>query len=95
MARVTRIAAAISELCNAAIGGHNNETLSGRAYRRRHKSKRGAFAYKWINRVFFWQKDHCFHSHLDDRIWHRSFGKMIEELDRESGFFMPDARHPE
>lgn len=90
MARVTRIAAALSELCNAIIGGHNNETLSGRAYRRRNKSKRGALAYKWINRVFFWQKDHCFQSHLDDRIWCKEFLKLIEQ-DRESGFFMPDA----
>jgi hypothetical protein len=36
--------------------GKPDETLSARAYRLRDKSDR---AYKYINKVFFWQADHC------------------------------------
>ena len=35
-----------------------NESLSGSSWRTRN-TPRGAFLYKWINRLFFWEKDHC------------------------------------
>lgn len=35
--------------------GYADETLSARAWRLRHKSN----AYKWIDGLFFWQKEHC------------------------------------
>lgn len=73
MARLTRIFAAISELINSAIGGHNNETLSGRAWRTQNK--------RWIkffNTVFFWQENHCLTSHLDDVMWAEQFLREIK-----------------
>lgn len=74
MARLTRIAAAFSELINACIGGHNNETLSGRAWRTNSK---------WmpiINTIFFWQQNHCLLSHLDDVKWaHEFLGNLSKD----------------
>jgi hypothetical protein len=55
---LVNILAAISQLLNAAIGGHPNMTLSARAYCSRGAS--GWFlAHKIINTLFFWQHDHC------------------------------------
>lgn len=67
MVRITRVAAALSELANAAIGGHNNETLSGCAYRTGH------WSVKYINALFFWQDNHCLSSHKDDVKWAKQF----------------------
>lgn len=77
MARLTRIAAAFSELLNACIGGHNNETLSGRAYRTKSSWE------PLINTVFFWQENHCKKSHLDDVKWAYDFLKQISKDARE------------
>lgn len=77
MDRLTRIAAALSELMNACIGGHNNETLSGRAWRTNH------WTVKYINRVFFWQENHCLTSHLDDVKWAHEFLDFISKDARE------------
>lgn len=42
--------------------GMADETLSARAWRLRHKSN----AYKWIDRLFFWQIQHCKQSYLSE-----------------------------
>lgn len=76
MARMTRIFAALSELTNAAIGGHNNETLSGRAYRT--KSKYVPI----INSIFFWQVNHCKTSHEDDIEWAKEFLSEAKDITR-------------
>ena len=80
MSRLVRIFAAMSEVVNAGIGGHNNETVSGRAWRLRTKPK-WKTAYKLLNGVFFWQNNHCYTSHLDDVIWHDEFAQMIKGND--------------
>lgn len=36
--------------------GYSDETLSARAYRLREQS---SIPYKLINKIFFWQHDHC------------------------------------
>jgi hypothetical protein len=38
---------------------NSNESLSGAMYRRRNERKRYMLAYIWINRLFFWQENHC------------------------------------
>lgn len=68
MNRLLKIFAALSQVINAIIGGHNNETLSGRAWRKQNK-----FWIKFFNAIFFWQKNHCLTSHLEDVIWAYDF----------------------
>ena len=70
-----RIFAALSELVNAAIGGHNNETISARAWRNR-KRPGWRVAYRVINAVFFWQEDHCYSSRQADVKWHNEFKEL-------------------
>ena len=53
---------AIDKLLNAILGGYADETLSSRTYRRAsvaQPKRRWRWAYKTINILFFWQKDHC------------------------------------
>ena len=52
-----------SQLCNALIGGHSNESISGRAYR-----EQWAIRYI-INLIFFWQNNHCRGAYNADRDW--------------------------
>jgi len=62
--QLTRIAAWLSQGFNVLLlGGHHDETVSGRAYRNRWPARR------WINAVFFWQEDHCRASHMRDIEW--------------------------
>lgn len=54
-----RVAALISQGINCVfLGGHHDQTVSARAYVQRHGRHWGR-AYRTINAVFFWQKDHC------------------------------------
>lgn len=62
-----RVAIGLDQLLNALLGGDIDETLSSRTYR-------GAQAnsIKWqriehvINRLFFWQSEHCRASYLNE-----------------------------
>lgn len=42
--------------------GKADETLSARAWRLR----KGSNTYKFINFLFFWQKNHCYESYLSE-----------------------------
>ncbi|AWB55732.1 TPA: DNA helicase UvrD [Pasteurella multocida] len=57
------IAIAIDQGFNALFFGSPDETLSSRAYRgavlAEQPKKKWLFSYKAINKIFFWQKDHC------------------------------------
>ena len=53
--------------CNL-LGGHQDQTVSARAYLNR--NRRGwRVAYRALNAVFFWQEDHCRDSWLADVAW--------------------------
>jgi len=54
---------AIDQLVNALLGGWADETLSSRAWRARHKHH----TYKFIDAVFWWDPNHCYHSWLSER----------------------------
>lgn len=60
MKRIGIILNAITQLIGAVSGRtlNANESLSGSSWRTR-ETPTGAFLYKWLNRIFFWQKDHC------------------------------------
>lgn len=60
------------------LGGHHDQTVSARAYVQRHDRRWGR-AYRAINAVFFWQKDHCRSSHASDV----EFAEHIARLDIE------------
>ena len=45
--------------------GHHDQTVSARCYVNRCKPG-WRFAYRVINRIFFWQKDHCHSSFEKD-----------------------------
>ncbi|MBU3823469.1 MAG: hypothetical protein H9917_01415 [Candidatus Oceanisphaera merdipullorum] len=63
-----RIAIGLDQLLNALLGGDIDETLSSRTYRRaRGGSKAWQRLELIINRLFFWQTQHCRASYLDER----------------------------
>lgn len=53
MTYLKSVAIGIDQLLNTVLGGYPDETLSARSYR-----KQDAWYYI-INKIFFWQKDHC------------------------------------
>ncbi|MBU3825196.1 MAG: hypothetical protein H9917_10295 [Candidatus Oceanisphaera merdipullorum] len=63
-----RLAIGFDQLLNALLGGDIDETLSSRSYRR---ARDGSL--KWqrvesaVNAAFFWQKEHCRASYLNER----------------------------
>lgn len=61
-----QVAIAFDQLLNAVLGGYADETISARVYRNRKKSKWWAMWLKIIDKIFFWQDDHCFQSHLNE-----------------------------
>ena len=59
------LAIGMDQLANALIGGSADETLSARAHRMRAKGQRWwGWTANAIDRMFFWQRDHCLNAHL-------------------------------
>jgi len=55
---------ALTQLLNAICGGFSDESLSGRAYRGRNARRRWA-AWVWvIDRLFFWEVQHCYNAYM-------------------------------
>lgn len=63
-----QVAIAFDQLCNAILGGMADETLSARAWRQRDKKKRWAFMRRFIDCLFFFQKDHCYESYKSEMV---------------------------
>lgn len=64
----TKAITAFSRLANALIlGGSVNESISARAWRMHLRSKAWRTAYRVINRMFFWQNNHCRGAHNNGR----------------------------
>jgi hypothetical protein len=47
--------------------GHPNESISGRAHRESWEAK------KYINKMFFWQVDHCKSAYTNDLKWAQAY----------------------
>jgi hypothetical protein len=79
---------AISILINTLLGGYSYETLCGRCYRLRHQYVIAALGVQILNRVFFWQRNHCRRCHTADYlIKSRNFERtealnIAKEIDR-------------
>lgn len=66
--QLVRISAWISQGVNVIfLGGHEDETISARAYQNKSDPK-WSTVYNILNRVFFWQDDHCQVSHYSDYL---------------------------
>jgi len=64
-----RVAAWFSQTLNLfLLFGHHDQTISARAHVNQHRAGWG-LARRCINRVFFWQPDHCLQSHISDRVY--------------------------
>lgn len=53
-----QICVAIDQLINTLFGGYADETISARAWRHHLDGSRD-WPYKLIDKLFFWQKNHC------------------------------------
>ena len=62
--KILQILIAFDQLINTILGGMADETISSRAHRNRFKNWRLRFMRRFIDGLFFWQKDHCHHSYL-------------------------------
>jgi hypothetical protein len=61
-----QILLAIDQLANALLGGWADETISSRAYRLQHGSRRWNLARLAIDALFFWQPDHCYEAYMSE-----------------------------
>lgn len=61
--RIGNTAISLSRLLNAMIGGNPAESLSGRCYR-----EDIGWGKTVIDTLFFFQPNHCLHSHIEDRV---------------------------
>lgn len=57
---------AADQLLNALLAGWPDETLSSRAYRWEQNGVR-SWPRRVIDRLFFWEKQHCYQSYLSER----------------------------
>lgn len=72
---------AVDQLFNALLAGWADETLSSRAYRSQNKT-RWFITMKFIDALFFWQKEHCkqaYLSELERNHLPRHFRNLMEE----------------
>lgn len=60
-----QILISIDQLINSILGGWADETLSSRAWRLRFKKP---FLYKSIDKLFFWDINHCQKSYDSERF---------------------------
>lgn len=56
----------IDQLVTTIIGGWPDETLSSYAHRLYVRGKPGGFMRNVINRLFWWQADHCLAAYQDE-----------------------------
>lgn len=63
---IKNVLIAIDQFFNAAIGGYCDETMSSRAYRWEQDGVR-AWPRRVIDRLFFWEKQHCYQSYISER----------------------------
>lgn len=61
-----QILLAIDQLANALTGGWADETISSRAYRLQHTSKFWMTSRKAIDKMFFFQPNHCYEAYISE-----------------------------
>lgn len=66
MTYAKKILIALDQLINALLAGWPDETLSSRAFRWEKDGVR-LWPRRLIDRLFFWEKQHCFQSYQSER----------------------------
>ena len=81
--QLTRIAAWFSQGINVIfLKGHQNQTVSARSYVNKDHSKGWNRTYTIFNKVFFFQDDHCYRSHLRDIKWSKEYFIYHQNTDK-------------
>jgi hypothetical protein len=65
---IIQVLVSIDQSLNAMLGGWADETISSRAYRMQAGSRGWALARAAIDRLFFWQREHCLMAHTAERL---------------------------
>ena len=65
--KIMQVLIALDQLANTVFNGYADETLSSRAHRRQHKNRFWKYSRKFIDALFFWQKDHCYNAYLSEQ----------------------------
>lgn len=67
--KLKQVGIALDQLLNTFVGnGWADETLSARAHRNAAQGDgKWVAVRKWINRVFWWQKDHCLSAYRNEQ----------------------------
>lgn len=87
MKHFKRITVAFSILLNTIFGGANNQTLSARNWERK---RQGKIHFVWfIDRFFWWEKDHC----LDSWTKWMIINEAIRQYDLKFGFDSHTRKH--
>lgn len=87
-ALMLQVLIAIDQLVNALLGGLADETLSARAHRMRAKGhKWWGWTAGFIDRLFFWQQDHCLDAYLAE-VRRRQLPNHYNQP-AQAGFFTP------
>jgi hypothetical protein len=55
---------ALTQLLNAITGGFSDESLSARAWRGRNARRRWRWWVAVIDRLFFWEVQHCYNAYM-------------------------------
>ena len=76
MSRLIKVGDALSQLVNTIMGGHPNESISGRAYRENTKLE------GIIDSIFFFQYRHCKTAYLNDVAYARLLILSDSKLDK-------------
>ena len=97
MGRLLEVAIAVDQLANALLGGYSDETISARTWRLRSRRP-----YCWlrpaIDRVFFWQLDHCRSAYESERQRSQlpaEYRDTNPTQPADAGFFTPAPKEPE
>jgi hypothetical protein len=97
VSRRLEVAIALDQLANAILGGYSDETISARCWR-----LRAARPYSWlqplIDRLFFWQVDHCRSAYESERRRSQlppEYRDTTPTQPADAGFFVPAAKEPE
>jgi hypothetical protein len=67
MSRAREVAVAVDQLMNAIFGGYSDETISARSWRLR-ECRPYCYLRPVIDKLFFWQPDHCRASYEAERL---------------------------
>lgn len=81
-------AIAVDQLANAMLAGDADETLSARAHRMREKKQRyWGWTADAIDRLFFWQPDHCLQAYESELLRRQLPSHYAQPA--AAGFFTP------